>query len=289
MIQQLSIAPTLAAPKRPSLRFFGGKWRLAKWIISLINDIHPRHSSYIEPFGGGYCVGLQKFPVDLEVYNDINDDSVNFFQTLRDHPRELIEAISKTGRTHSTFANCKKRSVDPIEQAKNYYIYSRLSFSGGGTRWNSGTSMERLALPSVHDDTMLWPTSQRISHLIIEQHDAIACIKKWDHPTHLFYVDPPYLMSARRGKDKRQYQYELLEAAHVELVDALTSTRAGVVVSGYPSPLYEQLFEGWGKRERQVSTLVRDQALECLWWKSPSAGVNRDRSLPGAVSTGAGL
>ena len=200
-----------------------------------------------------------------------------------------MEAISKTARTKSVFANCKKQSVDPIEQAKNYYIYSRLSFSGGGTRWTSGTSMQRLALPSVHDDTMLWPTSQRISHLIIEQHDAIACIKKWDYPTHLFYVDPPYLMSARRGKDKRQYQYELLEAAHVELVDALTLTRAGVVVSGYPSPLYEQLFEGWGKRERQVSTLVRDQALECLWWKSPSAGVNRDRSLPGAVSTGAGL
>ncbi len=34
---------------RPILRYHGGKWRIAEWIIAHL----PEHACYVEPFGGG--------------------------------------------------------------------------------------------------------------------------------------------------------------------------------------------------------------------------------------------
>ena len=56
--------------------YFGGKHRMAKKILQLF----PPHTNYIEVFGGGGTLLLNKPPSASEIYNDIDSAVVDFFR-----------------------------------------------------------------------------------------------------------------------------------------------------------------------------------------------------------------
>src|SRR5579863_6792854 len=70
---------------RPVLRYHGGKWKLAPWIIEHL----PEHRVYVEPFGGGASVLMRKARSYAEVYNDKWDVVVNVFRVLRDAEKAI--------------------------------------------------------------------------------------------------------------------------------------------------------------------------------------------------------
>ena len=79
----------------------------------------------------------------------------------------------------------------------------------------------------------------------------------------LVYCDPPYVQATRRSA--RRYRHDLDDAAHVELLALLKSLDCQVMVSGYPSRLYERHLGGW----RTVSLQVNNQAsvvTETVWF-----------------------
>ena len=77
---------------RPLLRYHGGKWLLAPWIISHF----PAHRVYVEPFGGAASVLIRKERSYAEVYNDLDSEVVNLFRVLRAQPDDLVHAIELT-------------------------------------------------------------------------------------------------------------------------------------------------------------------------------------------------
>jgi hypothetical protein len=68
--------------------------------------------------------------------------------------------------------------------------------------------------------------------------------------TELIYSDPPYLLHTRTSGRKYRFDYE--EADHIELLTLLKSLPCNVILSGYPSALYDDLLGEWRSLELQV-------------------------------------
>jgi len=66
----------------------------------------------------------------------------------------------------------------------------------------------------------------------------------------LIYSDPPYLHRTRSSQ--RRYRFDYQEHEHIELLELLKTLSCDIIVSGYPSSLYEERLSGWRSLELQV-------------------------------------
>ena len=89
-------------------------------------------------------------------------------------------------------------------------------------------------------------------------------LREYDyHGNELVYNDPPYLQSARSSN--RRYRFDYEESDHRELLKILKTLPCNVILSGYPSALYEELPPDWGKLELQVMNQAGVRT-EKLWF-----------------------
>ena len=259
---------------RPALRYFGGKWRLAPWLISHF----PPHDCYVEPFGGAASVLMLKPRAFAEVYNDLNDRAVNFFRVLRERPSDLVHVLNLTPYSRKEYRLAYEPSGDPLEDARRFAILSGQGNRGAGTidagGWRWMKHVSRTATPAREWTKLdhLYQIAARLQGVQIESDDAKVVIARYDSPKTLYYVDPPYMPSTRClrwGGDA--YSCEMREEDHVRLAETLHSVQGMVILSGYPSALYDELYAGWIKRERSNTLRVRSnrgrgrRSIECIW------------------------
>jgi len=270
----------MTAPTRPVLRWHGGKWRLAPWIIGHF----PPHRIYVEPFGGAASVLMRKPRTYGEVYNDLDDEAVCLFKVLRDPvtAAKLEQAIRLTPFARTEFREAYEQTDDPVERSRRLVIRAFMGFGSNahasqhkghrstGFRANASRSGTTPA-----QDWQNWPdalaaTVARLQGVTIENRDAREVMAQHDGPTTLHYVDPPYLPETRARGNKydlawRMYRHELSREDHADLLEFLTELAGMVVLSGYPDPLYDDRLTGWRRVEIKAMADGARERTEVLW------------------------
>lgn len=257
---------------RPILRYFGGKWNLAPWIVSQF----PPHKVYVEPFGGAASVLLRKPRSYAEIYNDLNETVVNVFQVARDNGAALQEALRLTPFARSEFDLSYEESSDPVERARRTIIRSFMGFGADGidSKYKTGfrSNSNRSGTTPAHD----WKNYadafpelvDRLRGVVIENRDYKAVCDAHDGEETLHYIDPPYVFETRQRPERHGYKFELTDDQHRELAAYLNGLKGMVVVSGYPSELYEELFSGWERITRRALADSAGERTEVLWLKN---------------------
>ena len=231
------------------IRWAGGKGRQLGDLLPMI----PHSKTYVEPFGGGASVLLNRSKMPVEVYNDLDGSLVNLFQVVRDD-RLFTEFATKLGWV----LNAKEEFVEAIQNYENQEL-SRVDRAVlFYTMLNQGISGKRLASPGdwargrvdnladrfVLRQEKLGHIHRRLRGVQIESRDALDILQEWDGPDTVFYCDPPYVLETR--SKRKYYAVEPGDEWHEQLVDVLLAVRGMVILSGYDHPVYDRLREhGW--------------------------------------------
>lgn len=261
---------------RPVMRYHGGKFRLADWIIAHF----PPHMAYVEPFGGAASVLMRKPRSHGEVYNDLDGDMVNVMRVLQNPESRdrLIEALVFTPYARAEFELAWEPTEDPVERARRTFVRAEMGFGSAGT--TKGTTGFRIDTKRNYGTAMhVWSTvpeklaafGRRLQGVLIENRPALSVLQDHDTEKTLFYVDPPYVHDTRK-MGSACYRHEMDDSQHNELLDALLELDGMIVLSGYPHPLYEEKLADWHRVETSArmaagrGTGLRTEVL----WLSPN-------------------
>lgn len=276
-------------PTRPALRWHGGKWMLAPWII----DHFPPHRIYVEPFGGGASVLLRKARSYAEVYNDLDGEVVNLFRVLQSPlAPEICRLLEITPFAREEFNLSYEPSSDPLERARRMVIRSHMGFGsdsvgkktsaargfrpGTGFRANSNRSGTTPARDWSNYPAVLRDIIARLRGVVIENRDAKECMAQHDSPETLFYVDPPYPHETR-SKHRGSYTHEMSDEDHFHLLNYLSGVQGMVVLSGYRCEAYDAT--GWTRVDRKAFADGAKKRIESLWLNPRTANAFQGKLL----------
>ncbi|MEM7301903.1 MAG: DNA adenine methylase [Pseudomonadota bacterium] len=281
----------MTAPRRPVLRWHGGKWVLAPWIISHF----PEHRIYVEPFGGAASVLLRKERCDAEVYNDLDGSVVDLFRVLQntDQADRLMELLRITPFARAEFTRAFEPTECPVEQARRLIIRSFMGFGSDGAhnqttgfRANSNRSGSTPAHDWANYPDALDRVVKRMRGVIVESRPAAQVMTAHDGFDVLHYVDPPYVHETRdvttgsNRAPRHQYAHELTLEDHEALLLTLKGLDGMVVLSGYPHPLYDDLLPDWKRVEKEALADGARKRTEVLWINPACADALEREVLP---------
>lgn len=257
--------------RRPVLKYHGGKWRLADWVLEHI----PPHHAYVEPFGGAGSVLLRKPRSPIEVYNDLDEDVVRLFRVLRDPAQaaELQRLIELTPWSRAEFYACWEH--DPansdVELCRRLVVRSFQAVGAKRSRAGNGWRA-RVDRHSPVDAWCRWPAEipqfvARLREVMIEARPAEDVMALYDTPDTVFFVDPPYLPATRSKGHQASYHHELSASDHARLLGQLQELNGMVLLAGYQSEMYDTVLlpSGWIRVDIRARAQGNRPRVESMW------------------------
>ena len=170
----------------------GSKKFMAKSLLGLF----PQHEIYIEPFFGSGGMFFQKRPqAKFNLLNDLDSEIFNFFQVLKFHNKEFIEALKITDISMQRLQHYKKNEYkdNPIERAIRFLFLSNFTFLAKGETLKLGNSNHKEMIFN-----RLNATIKMLSNAVISNKDwqdfltSISFRHSSDKQRAFIYADPPY-------------------------------------------------------------------------------------------------
>ncbi len=266
------------------MKYPGGKWRIAKWIVSNF----PEHHSYLEPFFESGAVLFNKPRSNIETVNDLDGNVVNLFEWIKKDPERLAHEIYFTPYARQVYEDAFAAvPEDSLEKAVNFYIRLNMGYgfrtTGEKVGWKNDVQGRERAYAAVgwcNLPEKIIQAAERLRGVQIENRPAIEVMQRFNNKKVLIYLDPPYMPDVRHGKQYRCEMYD--KESHADLLDVAKAHKGPVLISGYDSELYNDLLKDWYRKETICYSQVASKKKEVLWMNfRPEGQINTSDYLRG--------
>lgn len=185
-------------PVPPVVAYIGGKRKLTPKILPWIEAVE--HACYVEPFVGMGGVFLQRrLAPPVEVVNDLGRDVATFFRVLQRHYVAFTEMVRFQITSRAEFerlAATDPSTLTDLERSARFLYLQACAFGGKPSGRSFGVSRETFhGFDFTRLNPLLEAVHDRLSGVVIENLPYGEVITRYDGPSTLFYLDPPYYES----------------------------------------------------------------------------------------------
>jgi len=277
--------------KNLCLPYTGGKAYLADSIVRLL----PKTDLYIEPFAGGAKVFFAKEPTKIEVLNDVDEDLITLYRVLQDTKKrsELLKRLKFTlyeEKKHIELKRIYKENnnsfncLDEVERAHSYFYLLMSSFNKKIGIGFSYAKARNIASRFTRKLKTIVYCGIRLKNAIIHCRNAMQIFDMYDTEDAVWYLDPPYLGNTRCSN---LYTHEFAdEKEHIDLLERIKKLKGYVILSGYPSELYNSYLDNWFQIKKNITLTVGSKTkglkrfsgsprIEVLWLNEKAQKANK--------------
>ena len=254
---------------RQVLKYPGSKWNIAGKLAELI----PEHHSYVEPYFGSGALFFTKSPSAIETINDLDSDVTNLFRCIREDSERLARIVMvipySREEYESQFDILETLYTDPFGRAAGFLTRC---WQGHGFRTSGNKVGWKNDVQGREKMYALWnwyrlpewiiDIAERLRMVQVECRPALEVIKRFDFENVFMYLDPPYLLGTRNGK---QYKHEMSDAEHEDLLKTALASKAKIMISGYESEMYNSYLKGWHKEYLTSCAEHNGSRTEVVW------------------------
>jgi DNA adenine methylase len=235
------------------LAYIGGKSKIANKIIELF----PPHVTYVETFAGGAQTLFHKEPSKVEVLNDLDSDVVTFFRVCQLHHDELVRYLKFVVISREWFDRLQAQdpqSLTDIQRAARFFYLQKNAYAGLVRKRKLGYSVtEPTRFNPERIPELIQNTHKRLAHVQIEHLPYEQILARYDRPTTLFYLDPPYF-------GRKLYNFNFSEDDFIELSTRIGKLRGKFVLSLNDVPEVRRLFHRFHFREIDLAYTAQQTA-----------------------------
>lgn len=232
---------------KPILKWAGGKTQL---IDELLKFFPSKINKYIEPFIGGGALYFHTLP-DNAIISDINPELINLYNTVKEHPNEVIEVLKSFKNEESFYYQMRAQKYEilsNIEKAARTLYLNKTCFNGlyrVNKKGQFNTPYGKYKNPNYINEEGIIEASKALTNATIIHSDYKNILDKYAEPGDLIFLDPPYLPIGKYEDFKRYTKEGFYEEDHYELakyVKSLSDLGCYVILTNSNSPLVYELY-----------------------------------------------